>query len=339
MNKNLMLLSLLVMLGSLAQNNALAACAFANNAKSGNVTFALPALTQALNPSDAAPRKLATVTQSAADLASAMSVNPTLAIWAGCTGNLVWTPLRTSEAGTSPEGTGYISTGIENLYFYLYAGSKTTGAFGPFATPTTAGAAWSRSLSTIHASVPPWTVLGNVSLALYQTGPIRQGGVIPAGPVAELSLSDGLKVMTMSTTALTIDVLACTITTPVVNVTLPTMFKNSFTGIGSTSESTSFKIGANCDSGVMPTMTFSGQTSAAGSDVFATNQGKGEATGLGVQLLYADSPVTQNQPVSLATTAAKGAVDFPFSARYVQTDAQVTSGAVHTTITFTLAYK
>lgn len=321
------------------QQQAQAACAFANGAHSGNITFALPALTQPVNPSDTGPRQLSSVTQSAASLASAMGISASVAVWGGCTGNLIWNPLLASTAGTSPHSSGYISTGIENLYLYLYAGSQTTGKFGPFVTPATSGGAWSRTLSTIHATVPPWSIMGDMVLVLYQTGPIRQGGVIPAGPLAELKVSDGLQVMNMSMSAITVDVLACSITTPVVNVHMPSVYKNSFTGIGSTTVPTEFKIGANCDSGVMPTVTFSGQGSSDTTDTFAINSGSEAASGLGIQLLYSGNPVKQNEAVEMKTIAASGVTEFPFSARYIQTANTVTSGKADATITFTLQYK
>lgn len=321
------------------QQNTYAECAFANGAKTGSVNFALPALTQSLNPSDAGPRELASASVSAASLASAMGISSTVAIWGGCQGDLIWNPLRPGISGTSPGGTGYISTGIENLNFYLYSGKATTGAFGPFLTPKQDGSAWTRSLTTIHSAIPPWSVMGGVVLVLYQTGPIRQGGVIAAGPVAELKISDGLQVMNMSTSAITVNVLACSITTPVVNVQMPAFYKSSFTGVGSTTAATDFRIGASCDSGVMPTITFSGQTSFGTTDVFAINSGSGAASGVGVQLLYNGNTVQQNTAVAMNTITATGPTEFPFSARYIQTQNTVTSGQADATITFTLNYK
>lgn len=328
-----------VLAGMCYQQQAHAACEFANGAHSGSVNFALPALTQSLNPSDTGPRQLASVTIPAANLASAMGISSSVAIWGGCTGNLIWNPLLTTSAGSSPHKTGYISTGIKNLSLYLYAGSMTTGNFGPFVTPAPDGAAWSRALSTIHVSVPPWSVMGDAVLVLYQTGPIRQGGIIPAGPIAELKVSDGLQVMNMSMSAITVNVLACSITTPVVNVHMPSVYRSSFTGIGSTTVPTEFKIGANCDSGVMPTMTFSGQSSNEAADIFTINSGSEAASGLGIQLLYAGKSVNQNEAVDMNTITASGVTEFPFSARYIQTDNTVSSGRADATITFTLQYK
>lgn len=321
------------------QHQTYAACAFANGAKTGSVNFALPALTQSLNPSDTGPRLLSSVTVPAATLASAMGISSTVAVWGGCTGNLVWNPLLPAISGESPNKSGYMLTGINNLYLYMYAGSQTTGDFGAFVTPSTTGSAWSRTLSTIHATVPPWSIMGDMVLALYQTGPIRQGGIIPAAAIAQLRVSDGLEVMNMSMSAITVNVLACSITTPVVNVQMPTFYKSSFTGVGSTTTATDFRIGANCDSGVMPTISFSGQTSSGATDVFAINSDSGAASGIGVQLLYDGNTINQNTAVAMNTITAAGATEFPFSTRYIQTESSVTSGQANATITFTLNYK
>ena len=321
------------------QQQTYAACAFANGAKTGTVNFALPALTQSLNPSDTGPRQLSSVTVPAATLASEMNISSTVAVWGGCTGNLVWTPLLPAISGTSPNKSGYMQTGIDNLYLYMYAGSQTTGGFGAFVTPSTTGSAWLRALSTIHGSVPPWSILGDVVLALYQTGPIRQGGIIPAAAIAQLSVSDGLEVMNMTMSAITVNVLACSITTPVVNVQMPAFFKSSFSGVGSTTSTTDFKIGASCDSGVMPTITFSGQTNSGTTDVFAINNGSEAATGVGIQLLYGGSTINQNTAVAMNTITAAGTTEFPFSTRYIQTENTITPGLADATITFTLNYK
>lgn len=320
-------------------HDAHGACAFANGAKTGTMNFALPALTQSLNPSDTGPRLLTSVTVPAATLASAMGISSTVAVWGGCTGNLVWNPLLPAIAGNSPNYSGYMTTGIDNLYLYMYAGSQTTGNFGAFVTPGTEGSSWSRALSTIHASVPPWSIMGDMVLALYQTGPIRQGGIIPAGPLAELKVSDGLQVMNMTMSAVTVNVLACSITTPTVNVQMPSFYRSSFTAVGNTTPATDFKIGANCDSGVIPTITFSGQGSGTATDTFAINSGSGAASGVGIQLLYGGTPVNQNEAVVMNTTTATGATEFPFSARYIQTASDVTSGNADATITFILQYK
>lgn len=212
-------LLLIAMTSGMYLPHAQAACAFDNGAKTGHVTFVLPQVSGSLNPSESTAQMLSYVMMNSAALASSMGLASSTAIWKNCIGDLVWTPLRPAIAGTSPENTEYITTSINNLY--LYAGNQTTDSFGPFNTPTNTGAAWSRSLPTINGTMPSWSDIGNVTLALYKTGPISQGGVIPAGTLASLELSDGLQVMNMSIGAVTINVQACSITTPSVNVNMP----------------------------------------------------------------------------------------------------------------------
>lgn len=316
-------------------HDAYAACAFANGAKTGTMNFALPALTQSLNPSDTGPRLLASVTVPAATLASAMGGSTTETLWEGCTNNIIWSPQLSSIAASSPNRSGYMATGIDNLYLYMYAGNQTTGNIDGMVTPSTSGSAWSSN----SGSASTLSAIGNIVLALYQTGPIRKGGTIDAGSLAELKLADGLMLMNMTMSAVTVNVLACNITTPTVNVQMPSFYRSSFTAVGNTTPATDFKIGANCDSGVIPTITFSSQGSGAATDTFAINSGSGAASGLGIQLLYSGAPVNQNEAVTMNTTTATGVTEFPFSARYIQTASDVTSGNADATITFTLQYK
>lgn len=82
MNKTLLTIMAVGALATLGyQQQTYAACTFANGAKTGSVNFALPALTQSLNPSDTGPRLLSSVTVPAATLASAMGISSTVAVW------------------------------------------------------------------------------------------------------------------------------------------------------------------------------------------------------------------------------------------------------------------
>lgn len=332
---------LTVLAASLFSPQLLAACAFANGAKTGSVTFMLPALTASLNPSDGTPHILSQVRVSAGDLALATGTNTTNSVWSGCSGNLIWNPLRTSIAGNSPGLSGYIETGIDNLYLYMYAGSQTNGNFGAFVTPSTAGGMWSRSLSTIHNGIPPWSIMGDMVLVLYQTGPVRKGGIIPAGPLAELKVSDGLQVLNISMNQIAVNVKGCTITTPNVNVKMEPLLKKQFTGPGSLSPKNNFSIGAQCDSGILPVMTFNSSGSGDDGSVFSLSNPNSEdsAKGLAVRLSYGDTVAQNGQPVALAATVNEGLNNFPFSAQYIQTQESVVAGKADATITFTLSYK
>lgn len=319
--------------------SSLAVCAFQTGTKTGSVTFMLTPLTSALNPSDSTPRELGRVVMSAGSLASSMGTSVDKALWSGCTGNLIWNPLRTGVSGKSPAGSGFISTGIDNLYFYLFAGKATTGSFGPFLTPDQFGAAWSRELTSIHGALPPWSVLGDVALVLYQTGPISKGGIIPAGPLAELKLSDGLQIMNMSVGAIEVNVKGCELTTSTINVGMGAVLQREFTGIGSAVRQVPFTVDTQCDSGVLPVMTFSGNQVGTDNTLFALTEGENSAKGIAVRINYSGTSVENNQILDLNRTTTQGLNSFPFSAQYVQTQSSITPGTANATLTFTLSYK
>lgn len=334
------------LIACLAPGIAQATCALATDANTGSVTFTLPAMTTSINPSDSGSVEIARTSVSSGDLASAMNMSTSTLIWSDCLSDtLVWTPLRDTIAGSSPASvaTGYIETGIDNLYMYMYGG---TSGFTGFRTPLTTGAEYVRSSTTIgNASVQSltWgTGLGDIYLVLYQTGPIRKGGTIPAGSLAELKLGSGLQIMNMYLNEYTVNVLGCSITTPLVSVEMDrNTFVTSFTGVGSTAGDTSFAIEADCDSGLLPTLTFEGTTDSSDESIFAfTNQGDdGAASGLGVQIKYNGTAITNNVAVNLAQTKVEGATSFPFTANYIQTGSSVGAGNVSTSLTYTLSYQ
>lgn len=315
-----------------------AACLFNDGIRSGNTTFTITPRTT-LNPSDNSPRELGRVSISAASLASAMGASSDAKLWSGCSGNLIWSPLRATSSGVSPNSTGYIATGIKNLSLYMYAGSQTSGKFGPFMVPDTNGAPWSRSLSSIANTQPTWGEIGDVVLVLYQTGPIKEGGLIPAGPLAEIKLSDGLQIMNISLGAIEVNVSGCTLSSHTITVGMGGVLQREFTGTGSTVRKTPFIIDAQCDSGILPTMTFSGTSQASDSSVFALTNTENSAKGIGVQVNFEDNPVQNNEIIDLNRTTTNGLNSFPFSAHYIQTDPTVIAGKADATITFTLSYK
>lgn len=315
-----------------------AACALSSGLSAGTVNFVLPAMTTSLSPSDSGPKEVARVTIDKSEMASAMNMSVTTDIWSDCnSSSLVWTPLRNTLSGNSPNKSGYIETGIDNLFMYLY---NSSGLITSVLTPATSGAEYSRSMTTIGSRT--WTTLGDTTLVLYQTGPIRKGGVVPGGSLATLKLSDGGAIMNMAMSAFTVDVLGCSITTPTVFVPMEgNTFISSFSGVNSTVGDTEFTIDADCDSGLLPTLTFSGTTDGSDDTIFElTNKSDANAaTGVGVQVKYKSNAITNNVAVSLEQTQTDGLVSFPFTANYIQTEDKVTAGKVSTSVTYTLSYQ
>lgn len=321
-----------------------ATCALASGGTTGNVTFTLPPMTASLNPSDNGPQEVARATISSDTLAAAMNISSGTLIWNNClNSSLSWTPLRDTVAGVSPNNSGYIKTGIDNLYLYLYGG---TSGFTGVRTPLASGSEYTRSTTTIGNSEVQsltWgTGLGDMTLVLYQTGPVRKGGTIAAGPLAEMKLAAGIQIMNMFMSEYTINVLGCAITTPTVSVEMDrNTFVTSFSGAGSTAGETPFAIEANCNSGILPTLTLEGPLDGSDASVFAfTNKNEdGAASGLGVQVKHKGSAITNGVAVNLDETQVEGVTSFPFTANYIQTGSSVGAGNVATSLTYTFSYQ
>ena len=142
----------------------------------------------------------------------------------------------------------------------------------------------------------------------------------------------------------TVNALACSVSTPNVSVTLPTVNVGSFTGVGNTLGGTPFTIGLQCDANarINATLNFSQDSDTTDQSVAAvTGKGSaGVASGVGIQLLYGSTPLKNNTMTLLKTSS--GGLELPagaFSARYFQTKSTVQAGTANTTATMTLTYQ
>ncbi len=142
----------------------------------------------------------------------------------------------------------------------------------------------------------------------------------------------------------TVNVLACSVSTPSVNVVLPTVNTSSFTGTGNTQGDTPFTIGLQCDANarINATLNFTQDGDTTNQSVAAVT-GKGSAgiaSGVGIQLLYGNTPLKNNVLTFLKTSS--GGQELPagaFTARYFQTKSTVQAGTANTTATMTLTYQ
>lgn len=136
---------------------------------------------------------------------------------------------------------------------------------------------------------------------------------------------------------------ACTLNTPTVNFNLGEHQQNTFRGIGSTGQEKTQPIILSCHPKTKYSLTVNGDD-AGKPGVIKLTQEPGVASGIGVQLLTAKD----NQPILLATkteigtSAAKGTdleVTINITARYYQTDTQITPGKANASATFTVTYQ
>ena len=133
---------------------------------------------------------------------------------------------------------------------------------------------------------------------------------------------------------------ACTLnaSTPT-TVQLPPTNLNKFARVGDTAGDTPFALQLDCNSAVGVKLRLDGNESAAvkGKGVLKNDARHNQARGIGVQLLYQNTPVIFHKEMDIGT-AAEGQYAIPLHARYYQTQRRVAAGEVNAVATYTLTY-
>lgn len=181
------------------------------------------------------------------------------------------------------------------------------------------------------------------SLELVTTGQITSGSVLAAGKLGDWKWVDFKNNVLIPETfvlanSITLTTPSCTIVTDPINVILPTVTTNAFTGIGSVSGKQPFQIDLSCPPGTaVAQITMHTATPDSHPGVVAP-AGAGYASGIGVQVLDANSKpmVFENQTV---VTPPNATTSIPYFAQYFQTAPTVSGGNVKATVTFDIFYQ
>lgn len=141
-----------------------------------------------------------------------------------------------------------------------------------------------------------------------------------------------------------ITVLACTIPSGT-NLAFPIgdVQADQFTQLGTHSqESSTADLKRDCDANADINVTLTGAQNPDTTDDSVpelSNQGDERvAAGIGVQLLYNDTPLELNKMLNLKRSAG-GLESFPITARYIQTKDKVRAGQANATATLNLTYQ
>lgn len=198
---------------------------------------------------------------------------------------------------------------------------------------------------TAQASYVEWW---GGKIELIVTGPVASGSLTPGVlGVVMLQGSDGIYRDALTTTLLggTVNVLACSITTPQLTFPIGDISAATFgstVGITPAGARNTQNLGLNSDPGANVNVSISGiqNPDVATTSVLAlTGQGNtGTAKGVGVQLLYNGTPLALNTRLPL-TVAAGGQQTFPLTARYYQTKTTVEPGTANASATLNLTYQ
>lgn len=142
--------------------------------------------------------------------------------------------------------------------------------------------------------------------------------------------------------------LACTVTTPAVQVAMPQANTKDLPSVGSTTGSTSLNVGLTCDAGVRVFATLSDVTVPSNTSTTLSLTADSTAQGIGYQILYSGSPVAfgadsaaagnANQFAVTAGQTGGGVVDVPLTARYIRTGV-IRAGSANAKATITMSYQ
>ncbi|EKT1238209.1 fimbrial protein, partial [Escherichia coli] len=178
----------------------------------------------------------------------------------------------------------------------------------------------------------------------YKTGPVTPGTVNATRIGAFVLRNDQTTYLTESTfgfTPFAVTSSGCSISNVnnIFNVDMGSVKKTEFSGIGSSPASSNTRdinINLACDAGTKVSMQVDGNVINAANGILKLNNDTGAATGVGVQLLYNNSPLTLSSPVFIGT--ASTTMNIQLQSRYYQTQAEVKSGVANSVATFTMTY-
>lgn len=235
-------------------------------------------------------------------------------------------------------------SGVAGLAFRIItsgAGS-TAGRYGPGPLP--------RSISGVSCrNADNWWRLcggtwGSIQLQLVKIAPVTGSGPITSGSLAQALVSGEMNVLNYTLSGGQVQTVACSVTNSNITVNMGRTKNTNFSGAGSTSAEVPFTIDLNCDEATNVNLTLEpGSAGAADASRGVLNidaGGAGQtATGVGVQVLYNETPVALGEMLKIATTASEGMFSIDLRARYFQTSSAITPGKANASATFTTTYQ
>lgn len=265
----------------------------------------------------------------------------------------VGTVLGTAQSGTTSSYIADCRSGGYIYYGMSYNGGRTTSMSNVYAT-NLAGVGVEMVSAGGHYYTNPagssyrqgeyeyYTVPATVTFV--KTGPITSG-VLSTGLIAYNSVDSGGHYFEVNMGTGSVTQLACSITTPNLTFPIGEVLASDFgssVGITPAKAQNTQNLGLNCDASANINVSLTGtQNPDVGttSVLALTGQGSpGVAKGVGVQIVYAGSPLVLNNRIVLKRSSG-GQETFPITARYYQTRTSVTTGSADSSATLNLTYQ
>ncbi len=199
----------------------------------------------------------------------------------------------------------------------------------------------------IHATTESFSFGASVEFVKMQEH--ISSGVITSIPTVSVSYTLNnqsgtfdLPVMWNGNANVNVNSVNCDVTTTSIQVPLDSVFVSELTAVGNSAKPRTFGVGLNCEPNarvnVMLTGTQNSDTSVDGVLQLTHAGSPGVASGIGIQILYKNTPLVLNN--NLFLKASSGGIEtFPFTAQYYQTKATPVEGEANATATLEITYQ
>lgn len=204
-----------------------------------------------------------------------------------------------------------------------------------------------RGLCAYNGIIASQPVPGSIRIAYYKIDQITGSGTVSPGTVASFILQNDqsswhLPESYVNLSSLTVTTIPCEVNQTVINVPMGDIERKEFKGVGTSPSATNtrnFTIPLTCNPEAKVNVQIDGNIQNAEQGVLSLTESSDSASGVGIQLLFNNTPVKLGSPLYIGTTSIDGLYDIPLQARYYQTAAPIKTGTANATATFTITYQ
>ncbi|MDC9580799.1 fimbrial protein [Xenorhabdus sp. PR6a] len=183
---------------------------------------------------------------------------------------------------------------------------------------------------------------GYLTVQLIKIAPTTGSGETHRLRLTSARLGNGTIVNTFYLENTHIVTQGCSLRQNTIFVNMGDIRKSEFRGINSTAGTQNFDLGLDCDANLNVQVLLDGRPAKSNANnIWALDYSSDNvtATGIGLQILYQNRPLSMRSTVVSGSTQSGGYIQIPLSARYIQTDTRITPGKADATATVTLTYQ
>ncbi|CDH21954.1 conserved hypothetical protein; putative exported protein [Xenorhabdus bovienii str. kraussei Quebec] len=183
---------------------------------------------------------------------------------------------------------------------------------------------------------------GYLTVQLIKIAPTTSSGPTHQRLLTRAKLGLDLPIHTFFLTNTYIMTQGCSLKQKTTFVNMGEVRTSAFRGMNSTADMRNFELNLDCDANVKVGVTLDGRPAKSNANniwALDDNSDNVTATGIGLQILYQNQPLSMGSPLMIHSGQAIGNFAIPLHARYIQTEGRVTPGKADATATITLTYQ